>query len=411
MARQKGALVARSGDGEEQDSDASRPRGTQDNFDSDHDDGDQGHGELGVQRLAGGTRSLPLDGSDTDRRVSRHTPSAPTAPEGQLSSQPLPGPPPLQEPAASAPAGDLLELTRRMEQMFQQQEASLDRRLQQHEEALARQFQYFRTGIERKLGEVVRQLQETKDTADEAKQLAQEVKDEAQGLAQRVSALEQRMQGPRGIDSRIQEVQASYESMAADVTSQVQAVDQRAEQLDQDSRAASMMVFGLPDHEGGSNEPELIQEIGSRIEHATASFSGATIVSARRLGRFHADRPRAVRVVLQTPTDKHMAFKAKSTLRQDRIRLDDDLTEHQQRQRSAQQPIADNIRSLGQGHNPHFVRGVLHIWEDGACTPFERSELRRNGSMDMGGGDRTLPARPSGPRRANATPDRAAGRA
>ena len=57
------------------------------------------------------------------------------------------------------------------------------------------------------------------------------------------------------------------------------------------------------------------------------------------------------------------------------------------------------------------MRGVLHIWEDGACTPFERSELRRNGSMDMGGGDRALPARPSGPRRANATPDRAAGRA
>ena len=167
------------------------------------------------------------------------------------------------------------------------------------------------------------------DPGQAAAVFSQEAKDAVHGLFGRMAALEGRIQDQCDTNNNVKELQARCKALAAGAAGQVQEVHER---LERTSKAANLMIFGLPEGEAGS-EPQLVQEVGSRIYKVAPNFATSAIVSASRGGRCRADQSRPVRMMMQTPKDKHVALRARSSMKRDGIRLDDDLTRHQQRQR------------------------------------------------------------------------------
>ncbi|KAA6428352.1 MAG: hypothetical protein FRX49_01947 [Trebouxia sp. A1-2] len=87
--------------------------------------------------------------------------------------------------------------------------------------------------------------------------------------------------------------------------------------------------------------------------------------SAFRLGKWKQDqsKPHAVLVELLFVAAKHTAFQASSRLRADSIRLDEDLTPQQMKQRRNMSVDFQCLKA--RGHKP-FFRGVKLRFRDGA---------------------------------------------
>ena len=86
--------------------------------------------------------------------------------------------------------------------------------------------------------------------------------------------------------------------------------------------------------------------------------------SAYRLGKWKQDqlKPRAVLVELISVAAKHTAFQASSRLRAARIRLDEDLTPQQMKQRTG---LSTDFQCLkARGYKP-FFRGPILKYRDG----------------------------------------------
>lgn len=78
-------------------------------------------------------------------------------------------------------------------------------------------------------------------------------------------------------------------------------------------------------------------------------------------------------------------FKARGQFRQQRLRVDDDLTKAQQKSCSERWPFLQHFRELQPGLNPHFIRDMIYIWEGGHRVLLPDSEAARREWRARGG--------------------------
>ena len=148
------------------------------------------------------------------------------------------------------------------------------------------------------------------------------------------------------------------------------------------------MNFGLPECIG-PNSSGLADTVGQQLHDAAPAFSLSAIVRAHRLGKPHGSKLRLVRVTLVSAAAKRAAFKAQGQSRQQRLRVDDDLTQAQQKSCSERWPILQHLRELQPGLNPHFIRDLINVWEEGHRMLLTDSEvgLREWRAGALGGSD------------------------
>ena len=96
---------------------------------------------------------------------------------------------------------------------------------------------------------------------------------------------------------------------------------------------------------------------------------GAELCSSKRLGRFssHNRKPRPVLIRFPSIEDKHEFLQLSKQLRQSGLRLDDWLTEQQQKERDT---LSADFQALkGKGYKPFFRGSVLmYCRNDKACV-------------------------------------------
>ena len=112
-----------------------------------------------------------------------------------------------------------------------------------------------------------------------------------------------------------------------------QELSSRVEQLDQTSTTTNIMAFGLPEHHGPRSSG-LADAVGQQLHGVNPAFSAPAVIFAQRLGKRPMRKPRPIRVTLVSAGAKRAAFQAKGQLRQERLRMDDDLAKAQQKRRS-----------------------------------------------------------------------------
>lgn len=175
--------------------------------------------------------------------------------------------------------------------------------------------------------------------------------------------------GPTRLKGRVSEHEQ-------DVAVEVHSLDARVEKLDRGSRASNIMMFGLSE-EASESAFSLAASVAQQLHEAAPAFSLSAVVRAQRIRKPCATKPRPVRVTLASPNAKHAAFKAKKSLRQQHVRLDDDLTKAQQRRRAQIRQFATAVRERQPKSNPHFMGDVLYVWERGRRLLFEDSLIIR----------------------------------
>ena len=136
------------------------------------------------------------------------------------------------------------------------------------------------------------------------------------------------------------------------------------------------MIFGLPER-NGPDSSSLADSVGQQLHDAAPAFSPSAVVHAHRLGKPHCSKPlkpRPVRVTLVYADAKRAAFKARGQFRQQRLRVDDDLTRAQQESRSERWPFIQHFRKLQPELSPHFIRDLIYVWEKGRRVLLTDSE-------------------------------------
>ena len=85
------------------------------------------------------------------------------------------------------------------------------------------------------------------------------------------------------MQQRLRHVESQLEGPDRVTVEGFQNLTSQVEQLDQTSRAANIMVFGLPEQHGPDSS-SLADTVGQQLHDATAAFSPSAIVRAHRLG-------------------------------------------------------------------------------------------------------------------------------
>ena len=140
---------------------------------------------------------------------------------------------------------------------------------------------------------------------------------------------------------------------------------ERLEHLHRHSKRNNLIVFGIPESPAHSLPAKLACHMQGVLSQAAPATELTLVRSAFRLGKWKQDRhkPRAVLVELLSVAAKHTAFQASSRLRASGIRLDEDLTPAQMKQRRG---LSTDFQCLkARGYKP-FFRGVVLKYRDGA---------------------------------------------
>ena len=144
-----------------------------------------------------------------------------------------------------------------------------------------------------------------------------------------------------------------------------QANTERLEHLHRHSKRNNLVVFGVPESAAYSTPAKLASHMQGVLFQTAPATELSLVRSAFRLGRWKPDqhKPRAVLVELLSVAAKHTAFQASSRLRTAGIRLDEDLTPVQMKQRRG---LSTDFQCLkARGYKP-FFRGVTLKYRDGA---------------------------------------------
>ena len=139
----------------------------------------------------------------------------------------------------------------------------------------------------------------------------------------------------------------------------------RLEHLHRHSKRNNLVVFGVPESMV-LNTPAALAHHVQGLFFQTGPDSELTLVrSAYRLGRWKQDqsKPRVILVELLSVAAKHTAFQSSSRLRGMKIRLDEDLTPQQMKQRRGLSPDFQLLKA--RGYKP-FFRGPTLKYRDGA---------------------------------------------
>ena len=129
------------------------------------------------------------------------------------------------------------------------------------------------------------------------------------------------------------------------------------------SKRQNLVVFGIAESSACASPEALTAHVQSLLFEGLPSSAAPLVSCAYRLGKWKAaqTKPRAVLVELTTVSAKHRAFKASSRLRANRIRLDEDLTPQQMRQRKGLS--SDFLGLKVRGFKP-FFRGTTLKYRD-----------------------------------------------
>ena len=179
------------------------------------------------------------------------------------------------------------------------------------------------------------------------------------------------------------------------------------EHLHRHSKRNNLIVFGIPESSAHSMPAKLACHMQGVLFQAAPATELTLVRSAFRLGKWKQDqhKPRAVLVELLSVAAKHTAFQASSRLRASGIRLDEDLTPAQMKQRRG---LSTDFQCLkARGYKP-FFRGVVLKYRDGALIrKCDRGEANRVVAAAAQAARATAPAvpRPQPARRASVAMD------
>ena len=129
------------------------------------------------------------------------------------------------------------------------------------------------------------------------------------------------------------------------------------------SKRQNLVVFGIAESSACASPEALTAHVQSLLFEGLPSSAAPLVSCGYRLGKWKAaqTKPRAVLVELTTVSAKHRAFKASSRLRANSIRLDEDLTPQQMRQRKG---LSSDFLGLKlRGFKP-FFRGTTLKYRD-----------------------------------------------
>ena len=160
-------------------------------------------------------------------------------------------------------------------------------------------------------------------------------------------------------------VRAFSEKVHDQLQEERQSYTGRLEHLHRHSKRNNLVVFGVPESMV-LNTPAALAHHVQGLFFQTGPDSELTLVrSAYRLGRWKQDqsKPRVILVELLSVAAKHTAFQSSSRLRGMKIRLDEDLTPQQMKQRRGLSPDFQLLKA--RGYKP-FFRGPTLKYRDGA---------------------------------------------
>ena len=131
------------------------------------------------------------------------------------------------------------------------------------------------------------------------------------------------------------------------------------------SKRNNLVVFGIPESMAYSFPAQLARHMQGVLFQTDPTSELTMVRSAYRLGKWRQSqlKPRAVLVELISVAAKHTAFQASSRLRATKIRLAEDLTPQQLKQRKG---LSTDFQCLkARGYKP-FFRGPTLKYRDGA---------------------------------------------
>ena len=186
-----------------------------------------------------------------------------------------------------------------------------------------------------------------------------------QGVERRLAAVEVQPSQPNAdvesLSQRLQSLQFATNEASSDILARVERLELRDNQN-------SLMMYGLPE-EGDEQGLHLRRHVSALLV-STASqhgFAASFVSSAKRFGsaRVGSSRPRPVMVCRQTEGKKHAAFKARKSLLEQKIRVDDYLTRAQMTERKERAPLMAHLRTKFPQLIPHRRGPRIFIIKEG----------------------------------------------
>ena len=110
-------------------------------------------------------------------------------------------------------------------------------------------------------------------------------------------------------------------------TNRLETIEKQIEMLEMDRLKDSLRLFGIDEHDDNIKPIKTIihDKVFTKMDPDDRLDINA-VLHARRVGNKHGDNIRVIIVKLRNPEDKFTLFKYRNILRQDGIRLSNDLT-------------------------------------------------------------------------------------
>lgn len=229
------------------------------------------------------------------------------------------------------------------------------------------------------------------------------VKTELKSVSEKVAKIDERQKtvetDVKTIQSQISDIEYNAGIMHADVGAlsvnderrddQIDKILNQLNGVDREMRKCNLRIFGIPDGEN-ETQKETKLKVMSSVLNAAASHSDVSdapdpdscLISARRLGQFNKDKnkPRAILAKFRNPDDKFSLFSIRDKLRENGIKIANDLTPYEKEQ-------LDRLKQ--QGRRGYFSRGKLMIVDENLSNNSDNRMFRR--------ATRRLPTQPTLP--------------
>ena len=221
-----------------------------------------------------------------------------------------------------------------------------------------------------------------------------------QGVERRLAAVEFQPSKPNAdvesLSRRLQSLQFATNEASSDILARVERLELRDNQT-------SLIMYGLPE-EGDEHGPHLRRHVSALLVSAASQHGSAasSVSSAKRLGsaRFGSSRPRPVMVCCQTEGDKHAAFKARQSLLEQKIRVDDYLARAQVAERKERAPLMAHLRSKFPQLIPHWRGSCSFIITEGqGARPYKDTDASQAHDCQPAQAPQPPPAASARPRR------------
>ena len=130
-------------------------------------------------------------------------------------------------------------------------------------------------------------------------------------------------------------------------------MDDELDRLDRESRKATMRIFGLEEEVGEQKEDakRIVTDKVLKVACAEEDWTPDDLQKAYRVGQRSDDKPRIMIATFRYSDDKYRIYGGRTKLRENGIRVGDDLTKRQRKK----------LSDLKQrGYNGYFFKGKVH---------------------------------------------------